>query len=602
MSVAYKKKDYIRLALDSVREYDEFGRLHVKMAHISKANVCPYYGHEIPNGEQLGLSPYKVYKLLRDPAELRKSTESWNNLPLLRKHIAHTADEPQKSDTVGSTGTDADFSNPYMDNSLVVWDGEAIALIESGDQKELSCGYAYIADMTPGEYKGESYDGVMRDIVGNHVALVEEGRAGPDVVVGDANPFLKERVMTKAVRSRKALMVQGAVSAYLKPKLAKDTKIDLAPVFNGVNAKNYDFRRKLIFNRVAKTVKGKLAKDADIADLVELLDAMSDINDSNPDPDEVDAVDTERSDVTNRPQAGKPPGGAAPVQGAPPAQQDPAAGGGGGDVVSELQQAGCPPALLQKVQAALQQAQGGGEAGGEAPTPGGGEKGPPGAGGPPAAGGGEKSDGPPGGGEKPAGPPEKKQGEDNAMEDEEDIGEDESAEELLGGEDENVDEDKDEDETLAEDEDGESASDDPTEDKLTEGGKTEGGPAKEGSGEKLSVDSKMTKQAMDAQIQKEVKKALARQNALVAAREAVRPFIGNVDVSANDSASNLYKMALEAHDIDVTGIHPSAYKAMVAMLPKPSHNAPRAKEMALDSAAIQSQSERLAGIERIKLA
>jgi hypothetical protein len=40
--------------------------------------------------------------------------------------------------------------------------------------------------MTPGTYGGIKYDGVMRDIVGNHVALVEEGRAGADVHVGDA--------------------------------------------------------------------------------------------------------------------------------------------------------------------------------------------------------------------------------------------------------------------------------------------------------------------------------------------------------------------------------------------------------------------------------
>ncbi len=40
--------------------------------------------------------------------------------------------------------------------------------------------------MTPGTYAGVRYDGVMRDIAANHVALVRKGRAGPDVVVGDS--------------------------------------------------------------------------------------------------------------------------------------------------------------------------------------------------------------------------------------------------------------------------------------------------------------------------------------------------------------------------------------------------------------------------------
>ena len=51
--------------------------------------------------------------------------------------------------------------------------------------RELSCAYRYTPDFTPGKYEGTPYDFVMRAIRGNHVALVEEGRAGPDVVVAD---------------------------------------------------------------------------------------------------------------------------------------------------------------------------------------------------------------------------------------------------------------------------------------------------------------------------------------------------------------------------------------------------------------------------------
>ena len=63
---------------------------------------------------------------------------------------------------------------------------EAIAGIESGAKRELSSAYRYQPVMEAGTYEGQRYDGRMVRIVGNHVAIVPEGRAGSDVVVGDA--------------------------------------------------------------------------------------------------------------------------------------------------------------------------------------------------------------------------------------------------------------------------------------------------------------------------------------------------------------------------------------------------------------------------------
>lgn len=175
------------LALDAgARSYDQDGRLHVRVSHVSKACVNPYRGREIPGAEALGLDLDKVYQLLRDPEELARSVPTWNGLPLLIKHTPVSADDPQRDAVVGSLGTDASFRPPYLDNSLTVWDGEAIAGVESGQQRQLSGGYHYRADMTPGTWRGQAYDGVMRDIRGNHVALVEAGRAGNDVLVMDA--------------------------------------------------------------------------------------------------------------------------------------------------------------------------------------------------------------------------------------------------------------------------------------------------------------------------------------------------------------------------------------------------------------------------------
>lgn len=255
----------------SLRSYDRDGRLHVDPVPISKANVCPYYGREIPGWQELGLDGDRVYKLLRDPKELEKAADSFNNLPLLSEHVPVTADAPRKELVIGSTGTDAEWKAPYLMNSLVAWDGGAIKGVESGDKKQLSCAYHYKADMTPGTYEGERYDGVMRDIEGNHVALVFEGRAGPDVVVGDS----KENSMKKTpLLSRKAALMQGAALSFLLPKLAADAKIDITPAFVGVTAGNARAKIPGIVSGIEKAVEGKLAKDASPEGLAVLLEAL----------------------------------------------------------------------------------------------------------------------------------------------------------------------------------------------------------------------------------------------------------------------------------------------------------------------------------------
>jgi hypothetical protein len=134
----------------------------------------------------LGLDPSKIYVLYRDAAEITAAVDTYNRVPLLMQHVAVSADQPQQFLTVG-TVSNAKFSYPYLKADLTVWTREGIDAVESGKQKELSCGYHYVPDMTPGTSpEGEKYDGRMTKIVCNHVALVEAGRAGPDVCVADS--------------------------------------------------------------------------------------------------------------------------------------------------------------------------------------------------------------------------------------------------------------------------------------------------------------------------------------------------------------------------------------------------------------------------------
>ncbi len=258
----------ILIAMDkaSVRRLDKDGRLHVEVSNIAKACVSPYYGHEIPGWDELGLDPDRVYNMLRDPEELEKAVPTFNNIPLLIKHKPTSADDHPKEITVGTVGSNAKWSAPYITNSLAAWDGAAIDLIDSKEQHELSPGYHYTPDMTSGEFDGVDYDGVMRDIVANHVALVTEGRQGPDVVVGDES----------MLKSRKALMLSGAVAALVRPKLAQDAKVDLAGLFGSVTAKNLKAQRTKLAGSIVTAVQPHLAADEgiDVDDVCKVIDAV----------------------------------------------------------------------------------------------------------------------------------------------------------------------------------------------------------------------------------------------------------------------------------------------------------------------------------------
>jgi hypothetical protein len=261
------------LALDkaSVRTIDVDGHLHIAESNISKATVNPYIGREIPDWKELGLDGDRIYYLLRDPAELKKAVDTFDGKPLLFKHRPVDADDHAYDTVVGAVYNPV-FDAPFLKAELVVWPGKAIDAIEDGSKQELSCGYRYKADMTSGVYQGQAYDGVMREIQANHVALVAEGRAGPEVVVGDSNG---EIIMSKTVLSRKAAVAQGALLVYLRPKLAQDAKIDLTPILAKITKDNFKDSKPSIITALSERTKGKLAQDASIDDAGSLLDSIA---------------------------------------------------------------------------------------------------------------------------------------------------------------------------------------------------------------------------------------------------------------------------------------------------------------------------------------
>lgn len=260
-------------APESVQRFDDDGRLHVATSPISKAQVREYYGAEVPNARHLNLTPDRLYYFLCPGEELEKAAQTFNNLQVLSEHVPVHAwnDISHRPEiTVGSTGTDAEFDGEYLNNSLVIWEKASIDGIVNKQKRELSSAYRFDPEMTPGKFQGVDYDGVMRNIRGNHVALVIKGRAGPDVAVGDEKPM--------AYKSKKALMLAGGLGGLLATKLAKGSTLDLSPVLGGVTAASLamDGAARLLGERVFGTVQPLLAADAglDVEDVCRVIDAV----------------------------------------------------------------------------------------------------------------------------------------------------------------------------------------------------------------------------------------------------------------------------------------------------------------------------------------
>lgn len=212
-----------KLALDSQRSKDESGHLKVARTILSKAAVNPYFGREIPDYLELGLDPDKVYKLLRDPSALESGADTFKGKQLLIKHEYVDSKKPEKELVIGTVGSNIEYEDGKVYGDITVWDAEAIELIESEKMAELSASYWYKANMVPGEFQGEAYDGTMLDIHGNHVALVARGRIGRDAIISDKLPFeLEFHMLKKGTKQRVAAKLQTLA----KGGIAQDSDVE----------------------------------------------------------------------------------------------------------------------------------------------------------------------------------------------------------------------------------------------------------------------------------------------------------------------------------------------------------------------------------------
>lgn len=178
----------LKVAMDSSRITDTNGWIEVKDNPLSKVGVFPY------SGKSVGGDPNKVYRVYRPAEELQNQEciDSFKLLPWINDHVmlggGNGLTPAEKKGIEGVIGENVYFKNDVLYGNIKILSENLAKLIESG-KKQLSAGYRCTYDMVSGVWNGVAYDAIQRNIRGNHLALVQEGRMGKEVAVLDHLTF-----------------------------------------------------------------------------------------------------------------------------------------------------------------------------------------------------------------------------------------------------------------------------------------------------------------------------------------------------------------------------------------------------------------------------
>lgn len=177
----------------SARQEDINGFIYIEKNPISKVGVFPYLGKSINRS----LDPNKIYWVYRPAEELAKpeTIESFKNIPIVNDHtmLGKGATPAEQKGVDGVTGSKVTLEGDVFYSDLKIF-SESMKQDLAAGKVELSMGYRVGQwEQATGTFNGQFYDFIQRDLRGNHIALVDEGRCGSEIAVLDGN-FVYDRM------------------------------------------------------------------------------------------------------------------------------------------------------------------------------------------------------------------------------------------------------------------------------------------------------------------------------------------------------------------------------------------------------------------------
>lgn len=158
-------------------------------SNIARTGVQAYRAYEL-GLDANGMDPMKLIRLHRPPEEVFNpaSMTSFEGKPVTIGHPDEQVTSENWSGLAMGEVIKIRRVGDMLAGTVIIKARRAIDAVEAGTV-ELSNGYSFKLDMTAGRtHDGEEYDGIQREIKGNHVALVEVARCGSACRLGDALP------------------------------------------------------------------------------------------------------------------------------------------------------------------------------------------------------------------------------------------------------------------------------------------------------------------------------------------------------------------------------------------------------------------------------
>lgn len=250
-----------KLTFDEPKRSKE-GYLAVR-ARSARAGIYDYLGREVdPSGTKF--KPDQTVKVYRPQDEVfsDSAVRSFIMRPVTDDHPSEAVTASNWRDHARGTVAGAVRDGDHIAFDLVFWDADTIRKIESG-KRELSNGYAVDLDFTAGTTpEGEAYDAVQKNIVGNHVALVQAGRAGSSCAIGACDAIPTDEI--------NRILVNGDTKP-MKTILIDGNSVEVSDAaeiaVKGLMTKLADAEKKLTEaeEKAKKEAEEKDAKDAAIA-------------------------------------------------------------------------------------------------------------------------------------------------------------------------------------------------------------------------------------------------------------------------------------------------------------------------------------------------
>jgi hypothetical protein len=201
------------LTLDAPRRTKE-GFLAVR-AKAARSGVYDYLGAEVdPEGAKFKATD--IVKVYRPETEVfdKASIGSFFAKPITDNHPSQAVTKDNWRQHARGAVMGALRDGEHLAFDLALMDAAAIDAVDSG-KRELSNGYSCDLSIEDGTAPdGTAYQAVQRNIRGNHIAIVDRGRAGPecrirDAAICDSLPTLSQLFQDSGERTVKKLIIDG---------------------------------------------------------------------------------------------------------------------------------------------------------------------------------------------------------------------------------------------------------------------------------------------------------------------------------------------------------------------------------------------------------